>query len=585
MATLDGLTLHGSVLELQSKLTGGRIDKINQPEHDEIQILIRSSGINYRLLICACPDTCRIQITDTKKPNPVDAPMFCMLLRKHLSGGRITAITQPCTDRIVRLSVESTDELYNTGHYTLVCELMGRHSNIILLDSEGIIMESSKRIGLSVSKARVIMPGIPYELPPTEQKKDPLEACRQEILNVLSAAGRADKLLSSAFYGTAPCVAAQMLQKAGEDIPAYTQDMTDSQKARVADTVYEIFFSIKNGSSKPCIQSTGDKKQFLPFSPCKGAAFTEYHSAGEMLDAYYTERDKHEFMRRRSYSLLHAVETKLQRAQKKLAAFDEAIVSESDYDKYRVYGELVTANMYKIRSGQNELIAENYYENPVREVVIPLDSSLSSVRNAQKYFKLYKKAKGARDNALAMRESVQNEIEYLIGVRTQIQNAFSTEELEEIRSELEELKFIRREQKAKRKKAVKKSMPSRFISSDGYEIYVGRNNYQNDFLTFKIASANDMWLHVKDRPGSHTVIINKDKAVSIPDSTLYEAAVLAAFYSSAGTGAKAEVDYTLCRYVKKPSGALPGKVIYTNQRTLLAVADKGALIEELPQGR
>jgi len=563
MASLDGLTLHRQVNELTRLLVGGRIDKVNQPDNDELVISVRSQGKNFRLLICASPDSCRVQLTEMKKQNPIDAPMFCMLLRKHLTGGRIVSIQQPHTDRIVRFEIESTDELYEKNRYILCCELMGRHSNIILTDAEGVISDSIKRVGLSMSQARIIMPGIKYEYPPTAKKRDPLLADTTDIEAVLHGSGRVDKLLSGAFYGTAPVVVPLMTPYAYE----YAENLTPDELHRAAEAVHEKFMQVKGGETV-CLVKCGEKEQFSPFVPDEGE-YRIFESPSAMLDEYYNEREMREFMRRRSYDLTHAVEQKIARAQKKLAAFDEAIASEGDYDKYRVFGELVTANLYKIKSGMRSVIVENYYEVPPVMTEIPLDEALSPTKNSQRYFKLYKKAKGARDTALAMRADVAAETEYLSSVLDCISRAQSIEELDAVRAELEEQKYLRRDQK--RQKKVKKQPPLRYISRDGFEILVGRNNYQNDELTFRIASAFDVWLHVKGRPGSHTVIINHTRQ-DVPDTTVYDAACIAAYHSSAGqSGATVEVDYTLVRYVKKPAGALPGKVIYTNQKTILAV--------------
>ncbi|MBQ9950422.1 MAG: NFACT family protein [Clostridia bacterium] len=566
MATVDGLTLCTVVKELSDSITGGRIDKINQPDRDEISISVRSGGKNHRLLICVCADSCRIQLTETKKPNPQDAPMFCMLLRKHLCGGKITQVMQPSTDRIVCIEIESTDELYNTDKYYLVCELMGKHSNIILLDSTRTVIDAIKRVGISVSQARIVMPGVRYEEPPTEKKSDPLSASESDFYEVLKKSGRADRLISSHFYGMAPVVVMQMVQKAG--VPEHTESMTDEEKRRLCRMIADCVRSAYTGESVYLAQCA-DKQIFLPFLPaCPN--YTSYDSPSQMLDEYYRERDKKEFMRRRSFALEHVLKHKLERAMSKLASFDKAIANEGDFDRLRIYGELITANMHMIRPGQRSVRVENYYMTPPETVEIALDVSLSAAKNAQRYYKLYKKAKGARDTALAMRESVLAEIEYLSGVEDCIKRAESPEDLDEIRAELQEQHYMRNEHKKGQKKQ-KKLPPHKFMSSDGYEIYVGRNNYQNDELTFRIASPHDIWLHVKDRAGSHTVIINKDGG-TVPDSTLYEAAVLAAKNSSAGEGgAKVEVDYTFRRYVKKPAGALPGKVIYTNQKTILVV--------------
>lgn len=563
MASLDGLTLHRQVNELKRLLTGGKIDKISQPDSDEIILSVRSQGENFRLLVSAAPDSCRIHISDIKKQNPIEAPMFCMLLRKHLTGGRIISIDQPLTDRIVRIVTENTDELYNTNRFILCCELMGRHSNIILINSDGIIAGSIKRVGLSMSQARIVMPGVKYEEPPTEKKQDPLVTSVADVEKVLENPGRIDRLMSGAYYGVAPVVCTFVTPYAAE----HSENLTPELRKAVAASFYDTFTKVRDGETV-YLASCGEKEQFMPFEPHEGE-YREFISPSSMLEEYYRERDLREYMRRRAYSLTHAVEQKQQRAQKKLAAFEQAIASEGDYDKYRIYGELITANLHKIKAGQRSVFVDNYYEMPPVPTEIALDAALSPAKNAQRYFKLYKKAKGARDTALAMRDEVSAESEYLASVLDLITRADSTDTLDAIRAELEDMKIIRPDKK--RQKKQKKLPPIRTISSDGFEILTGRNNYQNDELTFRIASSFDTWLHVKNRPGSHTVILNPDRK-ELPDTTLYEAACVAAKNSSAGeSGAKVEVDYTLCRCVKKPAGSPPGKVIYTNQKTILAI--------------
>ena len=563
MAATDGLTLHKQVNELSRLLTGGKVDKINMPENDEVHITVRSQGENYRLLICAAPDKCRVQITQNKKPNPTDAPMFCMLMRKHLSGGRIKSISQPNNDRIVRIDIENVDELYNTTGYSIICELMGRHSNVFLTNADGIILGCMKNIGSLLTSERVTAIGATYTDPPTEKKQNPYEASFECIEKVLCGQGRVDKLLSNAFYGIAPVVVPYFTEYA----TSYSDTLTDGIRRSIAES---FLWALKetDESERMYVAQAGEKDVFVPFMPRFGE-YREYPSPSAMYDAYYAERDKKDFMHRRSASLLHTVETKLAREEKKLAAIILAINSEADYDKYRVYGELVTANLHRISQGQNSVIVENYYEYPPVTVEIPLDVMLSPIKNAQKYFKKYKKAKGARDTALLMHDEVTAHIEYLTSVQDCIKRADSVETLEAIYSELEAQKIVRRDKKKQKKEAKKPSF--KYISTDGFEIAVGRNNVQNDELTFRTAKPNDLWLHVKDRPGSHTVVFNPERE-TIPDSTVYEAACIAAYHSSAGDGgAKVEVDATLCRFVKKPAGALPGKVIYTNQKTYLVI--------------
>lgn len=556
---MDGLSLAAAVAEARA-LVGGRIDKIQQPDKDELVLAVRSGGENYRLLLCASPEHCRLQLTGVKRENPIEAPAFCMLLRKRLSGGRILSIDQPNLDRSVYISIEAQNDLGDMVPYTLCAEIMGKYSNIILISEKGVIMDAIKRVGVGMSNVRTILPGLEYIAPPSQEKADPMQASPEDFYDAISGAMRPDKALSARFFGLAPSVAAKLLDSVTQG--RGWEQLAEEERKKAAEDICEFYRRLSEGSFSAAmiIDHQGEPEGVLPFIPY-GCDYREMPSIGEALDSFYAETDIIQRMRRQGAGIRKTLQNNIERCKKKLAMQDEAISSEGDIEKLRLYGELLTANAYALQQGSSEAAVYNYYMDPPEPVVIPLDSRLSPNDNAQKYYKKYQKAKAARDMAAEQREKTLEELEYLEGQLDNLDKCTGDSELRELSDELMNEGYIKRPKgKVQRLPA---SKPMCFISSDGIEIYVGKNNRQNDMLTLKLAGPRDIWMHTKEIPGSHVII----KAEDPPKQTLYEGALLAAYYSKGRGGENIPVDYTEKRYVKKPSGAKPGMVIYTTNRT------------------
>lgn len=564
---MDGLNLAAAVIEAK-RLEGGRIDKIQQPEKDELVISARSGGENLRLLISASPENCRFQLTGVKRENPIEAPAFCMLLRKKLQNGRIISIEQPNMDRVVNISIEAQNELGDIVPYVLSAEIMGKYSNIILINEKGIVVDAAKRVGIGMSNVRIVLPGSEYTLPPSQEKADPSKAAAEDFAAALTDGLRIEKALSAAFFGLAPSVASKL-------VSCYTdkrvcEELTPGEKLDLGEKLRAFYESLLKGEFVPAItlDDLGDPVSVYPFVP-SGEEVRLMPSLWQAFDSFYAETDILSRMRRHGGNIRKVLQNSIERCHKKLALYNEAISSEGDIEKLRLYGELLTANMYAIQSGAREAAVENYYADPPEKLLIPLDPRFSPNDNAQKYYKKYQKAKAARDMAATQKQQALEELAYLEGQLDNLDKCTTDAELREISDELANEGYIKRPKTGKKGQKLPASKPMCFISSDGIEIYVGKNNKQNDELTLKFASPKNIWMHTKDIPGSHVIVRAEDP----PKSTLYEAALLAAYYSQGRGGAQIPVDYTEKRYVKKPSGAKPGMVIYTTNKTAYITPD------------
>ncbi len=553
---MDGLTLAASVVELRS-LIGGRIEKIQQPERFELLFVVHANAVSQRLLISASPDNCRIHITEEKRASPIDAPNFLMLLRKHLQNSRITSIEQPNADRIVIIRFASLTELYDTTEFCLICEIMGKHSNIILTDGNGIILDSVRRVSADMSSMRLILPRLTYEYPPTQTKKDPFLASAKDFSECLSKSDRKDKALSSEFYGLSPSISAMLI-----DAIIYRCGLTAYDSDEIGRELFHFYEALNGGQAIPCIADFGDRNTLLPFTPAIDS-FTRFNTMHEAADEFYRLRSQTESIKRRTASIEKILSNNIQRLERKIEKFSMAIGDEAEIESLRLSGELITANLYRIPAHARCIKLENYHVDPPKPMAIELDPMLSASDNAQNYYKRYRKAKSAMETAIIQRDSADQELEYLCGISSDLSRCLNEADFEEIKAELTSQGYIKAAQ-TKRSKPPK-SKPHRFISSDGIEILVGKNNTQNDKLTFKEARPDNIWLHTKGIHGSHVIVCSED---SIPDRTLFEAAQLAAYYSQARESAQVPVDYTRRKFVKKPSGAKPGMVIYTNQKTL-----------------
>ena len=562
---LDGIYIHSLVKELKSLLTNAKVDKVNQPEKDEIFLTIRGDKVNYKLLISASSIYPKIHLTSISKPNPMKAPMFCMVLRKYLTNARIIDIKQFDMDRIVIMDFESLDELGFNSAYSLIIEIMGRHSNITLVRSrDNLIMDSIKHITPDINTYRCLYPGIEYVYPPESTKLNPLTFTYEAFSEYI---GKNDfsldeKFFSKIFTGVSSQFSKELFSK-------YLLLDISSDNASI-DKIYnfakEVFENIKANNFYFASYLENDTvKDFycLKLDSLKANKINEYSSPSKLIEEYYFEKDKADRLNNKSSDLQRIVNTNLDRCAKKIKIYEAMLRECEDKNKFKISGELLTANIYMLKKGLKEIEVLNYYSETEEYITIKLDEMKSPSENIQQYYKKYNKLKKSEEMSTIQLGEAQEELNYLLSVMTNIKNADTYEEIEEIREELKLTNYIKFKKGIKQK--VKGSKPLHFISSDGIDIYVGKNNIQNDYLTLKFADKHDIWLHTKNIPGSHVIIKNTG---NIPDKTLEEASILAAFYSKAKDSSKVPVDYTEVKNVKKPSGAKPGMVIYYTNKTI-----------------
>lgn len=579
--SLDAIAVSELVCELSAALTGAKIDKIYQPEKDEITLALRSREGNHKLLLSASATSARGQLTHRSFDNPASAPNFCMLLRRRLAGGRITAISQPGFERVIDFSVESYTELGDLTLKHLILEIMGRYSNLILTEQDGRILDSIKRIDASTSSRRQILPGLTYELPPQQDKISPLTVADGEVAGLLAgiqSAQRCDKWVMGTFAGLSPIVAREVCHRAGISSDAAADSLSHDQKQGLYNALTALFARIRTGDYAPCVvydAATGKPVDFaaIPIAQYGSAARVEpFATLSEAAEAFYTARDTAERQKQRAAGLTHTVKTNLERCQKKILLLHQSLQEARDKDQYKRKADLLTANLYRIRQGDRSVRVEDFYAQPPEEVSIELDVSLTPQQNAQRYYRRYTKAKTTETEAARQLALAEAELSYLQSVQSNLELAQSPADLKELRDELIASGYLARRSREKGRRTTAKPQPLHFVSSDGFDIFVGKNNVQNDFLTLRFANSGDWWFHTKNIPGSHTVIkLGTDKQVS--ERTLLEAAALAAYHSSAKEGANIPVDYTQIKNVKKPAGAKPGMVIYDRYNTLYVTPD------------
>ncbi len=569
---LDGILLYGIAEELRKSLTGGRVEKVHQPEKDELHLLIRSQGENHKLLLSASANHARAHLTHIQKQNPITPPMFCMVLRKHLTGSRLISVKQPGMERILEFSFEGFNELGDVTVKTLTIEIMGRHSNIIFVDKEGKILDSVKHISEAISSVRQVLPGGVYAYPPSQGKLDPLTQDVESLLGVFSDWDKSvnlDRRIAESFTGISKQSAAEIMFRAYGGNAMQTWD--EASRGMLAKTFIDFFDEVRSFAFRPTllIDDTQRPKDISPFPYHQYAhmQLNTYNTFVEALDTYYLERDKGDRISQRTAHMNKVIKINLDRCEKKLAIQEQDILDAQNAEKYRLYGELLTANIYSLPSGVSEVSVHNYYDPDGSNLVIPMDSTKNPQKNAQHYFKLYGKSKTTLEKQKKMRTMNLQEIQYLESLTEHLSKASNELEILEIRQELMREGYIKRapvKGKGKLKKSPT-SKPHQYLSSDGFDIYVGKNNFQNDELTLKFASGNDLWLHTKVIPGSHVIV--KSQGQEVPATTLKEAALLAAYYSKGRMSQNVPVDYCPRKNVKKPGGAKPGMVIYDHYNT------------------
>ena len=561
---MDGLTLGFAVRETEALILGGRIDKVTQPEKDTVILVIRAGNANQSLLLCSSANHARCHLTRAKFSNPLEPPAFCMLLRKQLLGGRVMGLRQIGGDRIVHLDMDVVDEMGDHVVRRLILEVMGRHSNLILTDGNSRILEAARHVDAGMSRVRQIQPGLTYEAPPAQDKLAPEDVTPEALSQRLAEQGEIP--LKKALAG---CVAGLSMQAAAELAFRVQNENPEEIPGRLSDLLHRL---PEMAAPQLLLNEQGDAEDMLPFpyfsrdlrlqKPCA--------TLSDAIEACYGARDRQDRIREKSASMVRLLKGHIDRCERKLALQEEELAGAARMEEYRRMGDIINANLWQLKKGMERAELVDFYSEDAAPVVIPLDIRLTPAQNAQRYFKRYQKARSARQTAAEQKEKTLAELDYLESTLLDIGKCDGESELEEIRQDLVRTGYMKKNTNRRTQRALPESKPYHYVSSDGIDLYVGRNSAQNDRLTGS-ARPNETWLHAKDMPGSH-VIIRKEG--EIPQETLKEAAQLAAWYSKGRASASVPVDYTLRRHVKKPGGSAPGFVIYTNQHTLYMTVEK-----------
>ena len=566
----DGITVSAIKAEIEDKILGGRIDKVYQPEKDEIILGIRSMGQAYKLLLTSNASNPKFHFTQTNPSNPMTPPLFCMVMRKHLQSGKIIKIEQPDFDRILNIYVESLNELGDYSVKKLVLEIMGRHSNIILTDENNTILDCIKHIGHDTSSVREVLPGREYTLPPSQGKINTLELDDNNFKEVLgnSPSFEIQSVIYKNYTGISPIAASEICYRANANGSTPVEALTDIQKEVIFNEFAKLVEDIKANRFYP-ESITNEKGKTIDFSPIEMSQFNgfeikKYTSISELIESFYANRDFAYRIGQKTQDLRKLITQNIERCIRKKDIQMQTLRSIKNRDELRLKGELLTANIYSIKKGMTTGELPNYYSENQELVAIELDSNKTPSENAQKYYKAYNKAKRTFEALKDQIKSNDEELAYLESVLTSVNNCTDEQDVKEIRRELREEGYVKKV-KNQKDKSKKHSVPLHFISQDGFDIYVGKNNIQNDELTLKFARPRDIWMHTKNIPGSHVIIVANGH--TIPDTTLNEGAMLSAFYSKAKNSSKVPVDYTEKKNVKKPNGSKPGFVIYETNKT------------------
>ena len=568
----DGITIANIVTELNQTITGGKINKIAQPENDELIITIKNQRKQYRLFLSASASLPLIYLTETNKPSPLTAPNFCMLLRKHIGSGKIIAIEQPGMERIIRFTIEHLNELGDLCTKYLIVEIMGKHSNIIFCNEEDQIIDSIKHVSAHMSSVREVLPGRPYFIPETQSKLNPF-VLTEEIFQekIFPRPVNVAKAIYTSITGISPLMAEEVCYRAGIDGGIPTDGLEDVERVHLAHTFLRMVDDIRDGHFEPNIIYKGKEPvEFacFPLSQYQDYRAVSYPSIFPVLETYYAEKNIVTKMRQKTVDLRKIVQNALERNVKKYQLQQKQLKDTEKKEKYRVWGELLNTYGYEVEPGAKSMEALNYYTNEM--IQIPLDETMTPQENAKKYFDKYSKLKRTKEALDTLLQETGDEIKHLESIAASLDIASSEEDLVQIKEEMMEYGYVKRKNTGGKKVKVT-SRPYHYISSDGYDIYVGKNNFQNDELSFKFASGNDWWFHAKGQPGSHVIV--KSKNEELPDRTFEEAGKLAAYYSKGRQAPKVEIDYTQTKNLRKPTGGKPGFVVYYTNYSLLIEPD------------
>ena len=568
----DGITTNCIMLELNHLLAGQRISKIAQPEREELLFTFKAlnEGSN-RLLISANASLPFLYMTKENKTSPLNAPNFCMLLRKYIGNGRISAISQPSMERVLCFTIEHLDEMGDPAVKYLYVEIMGKHSNIIFCDKDGQIIDSIKHVSGQMSSIREVLPGRPYFIPAQQDRFDPWQIAKEQFVEqILKKPCSVAKAIYTSLVGFSPIIATELAYRSGLDADDSTAALTQADVERLYDVFRSLLQDLSDGNFSYGIYYdpvTGAPKEFapIPLTIYSDMEYKTFSSISEVLEAFYAQRNKHTVIHQKSTDLRKIVSIHLERDRKKYLLQKKQLADTEKKDKYRIYGEMLHTYGYAASPGDKSIEVTNYYTN--EPFVIPLDPTLDAMENAKKYFDKYAKLKRTGNALSSYILETENEIKHLESIETSLSIAETEGDLAAIKEELQEYGFIKKHS-GKKTNRISKSQPLHFVDDNGFHIYVGKNNYQNDQLTFKFATGNDWWFHVKQMTGSHVIVKSENK--ELPDSTYEYAAALAAYYSSGRDNEKVEIDYLQKKNVKKPNGSAPGFVVYYTNYSLVA---------------
>lgn len=573
---LDGIVIANLVRDMKEKLEGGKINKIAQPEKDELLFTIKNNKETLRLLVSASASLPLVYFTETNKQSPMTAPNFCMLLRKHIGTGRMIRVSQPGLERIIKMEIEHPDEMGDLCRKHLMIELMGKHSNIIFCKEDGTIIDSIKHVSAQVSSVREVLPGRTYFIPNTAGKADPLTVSRDDFICLMRhTPAPVQKALYLKLTGISPVIGSELCHLASLEAEVSANELAEAELLHLYGTFSHLMEDIRNGNFQPNIiyrQITETEREPVEFAAVPLSCFDSgdysaqtFSSISVLLETYYASRSAITRIRQKSADLRKIVQNALERNYKKYDLQVKQLQDTEKRDKYKVYGELLNTYGYGLSGGEKELQCFNYYTG--KDIKIPLDTQLTATENARKYFDKYNKLKRTFEALTDLTAETYAEIQHLESISTALDIALKEEDLLQIREELMEYGYVKKRHPGGKQPKIT-SKPFHYLSSDGFHIYVGKNNYQNEELTFKVAAGNDWWFHAKGVPGSHVIV--KAEGRELPDRTFEEAGALAAYYSKARNNEKAEIDYTQKKHVKKAAGGAPGFVIYHTNYSLVA---------------